>query len=322
MALIGNQSVLSKHPGRDIGGGAIGLGHNRTDFSKVSRMRGVFNSAQWEPKSGVPDGYRPPYAWVLPMKDGALRSNYEGLDGSATLAANLAGGLNAEGALSGVGTISSASTSLLGNILAAISGSGTLSAGIAGSLQAVAAINGSGSVTALLDALADLDADLTGAGDLTGSLAIGFGLAAALAGAGTLTGNLAGSINAEADLSGVGSLVAAITGAKFMTAGLTGTGSLSVADLRGIATIVAGLTGSGTVTGNFGATPASLSADIVIGASDPLSPENLAAAVWNALAAVYNNPGSMGEKMNDAGGAADPWDDPRALTLAKFLGLK
>ena len=53
-----------------------------------------------------------------------------------------------------------------------------------------------------------------------------------------------------------------------------------------------------------------------------LSPQSLAAAVWSSLAADNNDAGSMGEKLNDAGGAADPWDDARALTVAKFLGLK
>jgi hypothetical protein len=37
-----------------------------------------------------------------------------------------------------------------------------------------------------------------------------------------------------------------------------------------------------------------------------LSPQNLAAAVWQALASAYNTPGSMGELLNSAGAAADP----------------
>ncbi len=55
---------------------------------------------------------------------------------------------------------------------------------------------------------------------------------------------------------------------------------------------------------------------------DRPSPEAIAQAVWGALAAGLNAAGTMGEKLNDAGGAADPWDDARALTVAKFLGLK
>lgn len=37
-----------------------------------------------------------------------------------------------------------------------------------------------------------------------------------------------------------------------------------------------------------------------------LSPEGLAAAVWNSLASQYNEDGTMGELLNSAGAAADP----------------
>lgn len=47
-----------------------------------------------------------------------------------------------------------------------------------------------------------------------------------------------------------------------------------------------------------------------------------ASAVWSATAALYDTPGTMGAKVNAAGGAADPWDDERALTVPKFIALK
>lgn len=50
---------------------------------------------------------------------------------------------------------------------------------------------------------------------------------------------------------------------------------------------------------------ASLEADIT--PYTELSPESLAASVWNSLAANFNDPGTMGEKLNDAGTAGDPW---------------
>ena len=53
-----------------------------------------------------------------------------------------------------------------------------------------------------------------------------------------------------------------------------------------------------------------------------LSPEGLAAAVWNSLAANFNELGTMGNKLNTASSGGDPWTDTRALTVAKFLGLK
>lgn len=44
-------------------------------------------------------------------------------------------------------------------------------------------------------------------------------------------------------------------------------------------------------------------------AATPLTSAKLASAVWNAAAANYNDAGSMGEKVNDAGSAANPWTE-------------
>jgi hypothetical protein len=45
------------------------------------------------------------------------------------------------------------------------------------------------------------------------------------------------------------------------------------------------------------------------GGATPLSPEGLAAAVWSAAASAYNDAGTMGEKLNDAGSASNPWTE-------------
>lgn len=45
------------------------------------------------------------------------------------------------------------------------------------------------------------------------------------------------------------------------------------------------------------------------GGPTPLSPEGLANAVWAKLAADANDPGTMGEKLNDAGSASNPWTE-------------
>lgn len=45
------------------------------------------------------------------------------------------------------------------------------------------------------------------------------------------------------------------------------------------------------------------------GGATPLSPEGLAQAVWNSVAGDFNTAGTMGEKLNDAGSAANPWTE-------------
>ena len=68
---------------------------------------------------------------------------------------------------------------------------------------------------------------------------------------------------------------------------------------------------------NFSLTPAGsiASADgymeaVISAQGDELSPTSLAAAVWNAVAAIYNTAGTMGNKMNSAASAGDPWTTP------------
>lgn len=239
--LIGNYSVLAKTPGRWIGGGAIGQGMNRGDFNKTSMSRGVFNAVDWEPKSGVPDGYRIPYAWVMPQT---------------------AGGLSARNSVTGTGDVSDADAWAVRLAQASLTGSGELTAVGGLIVQLVAAVTGSGTVSdADMKAFLQLAAVLTGSGDADGT-ATGLGaLLAALTGTGTGTGST-----------------------------LTGTGALS-ADLV--------VTGTGLTTGNVGA------------------------AVWSAIAAANNTAGTMGEKLNDAGSASNPWTEviESGYTAAEILRL-
>jgi len=59
------------------------------------------------------------------------------------------------------------------------------------------------------------------------------------------------------------------------------------------------------------------------GGATPLSPEGLAAAVWGALASDFNDVGTMGEKLNDAGSASNPWTEviEAGYTAAEILKL-
>jgi hypothetical protein len=52
-----------------------------------------------------------------------------------------------------------------------------------------------------------------------------------------------------------------------------------------------------------------------------LSTANVGQAVWAAIAASNNNAGSMGEKLNDAGSAANPWTEviESGYTAAEIL---
>jgi hypothetical protein len=149
-------------------------------------------------------------------------------------------------------------------------------------------------------------------------------------GNGVSAGNLAGGLPSDANLSGAGDitngnltliaqLIASLTGAgdvtppptllgklELISNQLTGAGAIT-ATLTAFASVQANLAGTGTLTVVPYAT-GDLSADIT--GESVLSPQNLAAAVWSALAAQYNASGTTGEQLNNA------------LTVAKFLALK
>ena len=194
--LIGNYSVLAKDPGRSIGGGAIGLGMNRGDWNKTSMSRGVFNAVDWEPKSGVPDGYRHPYAWVMPQEAGSLSAR-NSVVGVGTISTTALAVRLAQADLTGSGDLE-AIGGLIVQLVADLGGAGEISdADLKAFLQAVASIGGSGGISsaqatglgqlvAAMTGLGTVDATLTGTGELTADLVV--------TGTGLTTGNVGAAV--------------------------------------------------------------------------------------------------------------------------------
>jgi hypothetical protein len=115
------------------------------------------------------------------------------------------------------------------------------------------------------------------------------------------------------------------TGGTLISA--TGSAIITIDGLGAIKAIL-GAIGSSVITisalMNTGAAPGWIAGDgllTIIGDGDPigigwmegttaeggLTPAGIANAVWNAIAASLNATGTMGEKMNAAGAAGDPW---------------
>lgn len=88
-----------------------------------------------------------------------------------------------------------------------------------------------------------------------------------------------------------------------MAASLAASGDLT-GSLTAIGHLVAEINASASLSPEMNAT-ANMSADIT--SETPLSPSALASAVWNSLAADFNVSGTMGNKLNGAGSAGDPW---------------
>ena len=147
-------------------------------------------------------------------------------------------------------------------------------------------------------AVIEAEAVLGGSGDITvADLRSVLALAAALAGSGTLTALISGAVNAQAMLGGSGSLVADLNAIVAASATLSGSGALT-SGLLALGNLSAVLAGLGDLDGTMRA-DGELSATINVANSDPLSPDALAAAVWNALVLEFGNPGTFGELVQN-----------------------
>lgn len=135
----------------------------------------------------------------------------------------------------------------------------------------------SGAIVADLIPTWPMAINLTGSGTLAAEAALSVAMGLALSGSGSLSASIIGLLNMECDLSGSGSLAAAMEGVASLAVDMLGEGGLE-------ATIAA-----------YG----DMAIDIVVTGTG-LSTANVGSAVWNALAATFNEPGTMGSKVNTA----------------------
>lgn len=168
--LLGNNSVLLKSAGRNMGGPSLSA--ERSNWNRTGAMRNWYfdQSDTMSEKIGQPNASLAPYAWMLPQVAGGLASiNRLGGSGAANGAgtlgknatASLTGGL-AE-ALVGISTTGSLST-------ADLSGSSLISAAsILGYwIDALGAATGTGSLTASISGAPGwIFSDLAGSGEIS-----------------------------------------------------------------------------------------------------------------------------------------------------------
>ena len=145
---------------------------------------------------------------------------------------------------------------------------------------------------------------LKGTGDLSSSLILGKYMEANLSGSGSLMASMSLITSLTAALTSTGSISGSLSLTLGLAANLAGSGDLS-GSLSLLVPLLANLVGSGSLSGNLKGT-ADLNATIYVNQSEA-TVQQLVEGVWNALAADYNNSGTMGQKLNAAGTAGDPW---------------
>lgn len=198
MGLLQNYTVLNAEPLKYMGGAAgqcIDRAHHNRPECFNNQKIGLGSFSQ---KSGNPDGYAPPYQFVMPMKDGGM-SSINAIQGATTLVAPMLSVTSARSNIAGSGTITQASTSLsiLIQFVIDLIGGGEITAAsttLSGAvwLESKAGVDGPfgfGEVTntTVLNIIAWLAMNLSGQGTLDGSTLKGFAdMAADITSAGEL----------------------------------------------------------------------------------------------------------------------------------------
>jgi hypothetical protein len=143
-------------------------------------------------------------------------------------------------------------------------------------------------------------------------------------------------VSAIADLSAsIAVTNAELAAVLLMTANsLSATGTLTPPILGAIAGIIGSLSGTISTSASMENSAGFMSADIT--PYTELSPENLASALLNSLLSQYNDPGTVGEALNNVGASGNPWASDlsannssgtfgeriqKLLTLAQYVGV-
>jgi len=167
MALLGNHSIILKNPATFIGGTQVSNVRSAFNASGQNRQRYYPETTDGIPQtSGLGQGYRPPYTWLLPYEAGALSSS--GITGEGDVSNALGqNGYFTTADLAGYGEISDAAAGLIVEMVSTIAGLGGLTASVVGQITAAATLAGSGTLTGAQSALAGMVAALTGTGLLS-----------------------------------------------------------------------------------------------------------------------------------------------------------
>jgi hypothetical protein len=122
-------------------------------------------------------------------------------------------------------------------------------------------------------------------------------------------------------LSGQGLLTGSLAGTADMIGALAGQGDLTGA-IGAFAELIGHLLGEGSASASTMTARGFMEADIYVN-TGTASTKELAAEVWNSVASSFDESGTMGNKVNSAGTAGDPWtadlDDYTAGTAGKKL---
>jgi hypothetical protein len=141
-------------------------------------------------------------------------------------------------------------------------------------------------------------------GGLTATAVLAKFMEATLTSNNSMSGNAGLIVAAACTMLAPHAFTATMQGAILLAANLASQGQIA-ASLSAIASCVCEMISQGQASGNMTGTAHAEANMTTAGAV--LTAQTVAAAVWNSLASAFNDPGTMGELLNGAGAAGDPW---------------
>jgi hypothetical protein len=208
----------------------------------------------------------------------------------------------------GSGTIDDASLGMLSFLNSQLSGDSLVEADLKGLVEYVSSLIGTGSLEADASLLIGMTSELLGYGFLDSYLMSVTSLISSILGEGELNNVSVNFLsNYLSSLSGDGDITSAdLRSYAQMISNLEGVGAIgALVTLTGLLWLLSEAVGEGIVTSDIRG-KSDLSANISLTGA-VLTAADCARAVWDSLAADSNDPGTMGEKLNAAGTAGDPW---------------
>ena len=346
MALLQNGSLFSAEPITRIGGvdrnsTVVPWGLGGLRFSRW------YGAAGFVTYLGVPPGYPHPDAWILAIEPGGIYINRGDMAGTGgiTAASMAQGRALTVSTINGLATVTTTGVGAIAAVSPTITVTSTMTPTVAGGQAIALTMTGTAAVTTSVDAVAAVVSSIPITVAVTVSMAQGRELTIdTINGLATVTTGGVGAVAAvESTITAIAVVTTTPSGAVAITLTMTGTSAVTP-DVGAKAAVVANIpitvavTAAGralvalqmainavatmniTAGGGYATTSsiAGTSAVTVEGAAAgiissqiviPALPtaQDVAYAVWGAVAVNNNVPGSMGHQLNAAGTAGDPW---------------
>lgn len=168
--LISNYSAIFNVLGRQFGGLTSPMVYNKPEVKRNFYTQNDNTNIEQIKRDSFPTGTNSPYSLIMGDKGGLLSATTM-INGFSNLSYNLAMGKACSSDLTGNGTLSNGSLSLVTALASSLSGSGTITtAQLVGVVSLASSLAGTGSLNAGINVIAFMNSVLTGTSSINASL--------------------------------------------------------------------------------------------------------------------------------------------------------